>query len=355
MKTLAIVLVVLIAVVVVLKLLMRMAAARLAGSIGARIAQTVAAAQSSGAPPVRITLEPESEPDWEHPDEVGGSAQQLLAAGFTDAGQFGVNEIPGLYLRDFVHLGESVWGVVYDHPAAGVWTDLTIGYEDDTTLSASNAPSGGQLVPPPWSTRIWDPAADAATLYEKVRGAVEDKPRRPVSVEGFPEVATKSYAREMDWRNLRGGASEEEIRRIAADDAEGYDTGMISQVQAQQRQQAAEGVTVLLTEKLLEHRPLSEEERYRLLVVHDRLDGDMLTDAVEIALEGGDVSPDEDYGSGRELAQHVEEDLDPDAPARESFARFNAGLPEAVRFEKIWEVEEPLPAEFYLGPEGDEE
>lgn len=351
MKTLAIVLVVLIAVVVLLKVLMRVAAARLAGSLGTRIAEKLAAAQSSAATPVRITLCPEPEPEWEHAADVDGPAQQLLAAGFTDAGQFSVNEIPGLYLRAFAHQGESVWAVVYDHAAAGVWTDIVIRYEDDTALTVGNPPTGGQMVSPPWSTMILDSRADAAALFQKALQAAEDKPRQPVSADTFVEVFTRAYAREMDWRNLRGGASEEEIRRVAADDVGDYDSGMIAQAQEQARAQAAEGVTVLLTEKLLEHRQLSEEERYRLLVVHDRLEGDMLRDAVETALEGGDVLLDEDYGSGKTPAQHMEDDLDPDAPVRESFSRFNAGLPEAVRFERIWEVQEPLPAEFYLAPE----
>jgi len=291
MKTLAIVLVVLIAVVVLLKVLMRMAAARLAGSLGARIAEKLAAARSGAAPPVRITLCPEPDAEWEHADEVKGAAQQLLAAGFTDAGQFSVNEIPGLSLRAFAHRGESVWGVVYDHPAAGVWADLVIRYEDDTALTVGNPPTGGQMVSPPWSTMNIDSRTDAAALFQKALQAAEDKPRQPVSADTFVDVFTRAYTREMDWRNLRGGASEEEIRRVAADDVGDYDSGMIAQAQEQARAQAAEGVTVLLTEKLLEHRQLSEQERYRLLVVHDRLEDDMLTDEVEAALEaGGDIA-----------------------------------------------------------------
>jgi hypothetical protein len=51
----------------------------------------------------------------------------------------------------------------------------------------------------------------------------------------------------------------------------------------------------------------------------------------------------------------VLEDLDTESPATVAVAAFNETLPEAVRFKLIWEVAEPLPAEFYLGPEGHEE
>jgi len=353
MKPLIIIVVVLVVLFLVLKLVLRRVVGNvIAGKIRDAMAQAGAGA---AAPPVRISLVPCDTSDWEHAAQAQEATDQLLAVGFQDAGQYSVAEVPGLCVRGLCQPEESVWAAVYDHPAAGVWTDCVIRYEDDTALTVGNAPTGGQMVSPPWSTKINDPSADAATLYQKALDAAVDKPRKPVAPEQFAEVFTGAYAREMDWRNLRGGATEEEIRRVAADDGNEYDADVIEGVQDLQRRQAAAGVTVMLTERFTEQHPLSEEEQGHLLVVHDQLDRGMLLEALDDALIDADIDLlfDED-GEGC-LDDRLPEDLNEAGSLRATFAQLNETLPEGVRLEKIGELSEPIPADFYLGPAWREE
>src|SRR6185369_1976732 len=76
---------------------------------------------------------------------------------------------------------------------------------------------GGKLDARPGHRKLPDKTASPETLIAMVRKERGTEPAAPISPDRFTAGFEKAYADEMAWRNARGGATPDEIRRVAAD------------------------------------------------------------------------------------------------------------------------------------------
>jgi len=59
-----------------------------------------------------------------HLERVQSLTTQYQRRGFEDAGLYTIPEMPGVHVRLLANPAESMYGVIYDHPAAGVFYDV---------------------------------------------------------------------------------------------------------------------------------------------------------------------------------------------------------------------------------------
>jgi len=171
----------------------------------------------------------------------------------------------------------------------------------------------------------------------------------PAVASEFREVFERAYADEMDWRLSRGGATEEEIRRMALASGEEYSDEQIAATLELQRWEAIESLNTALRKRFAEETTMSVAEWDRisdeLLFIHDDLSADELRDMVE------------DWFSEDPDQYRWPEDL----PGRETFATVIAQIPENRRPRRVGTVSEPVEADVYTASQewmeafGDEE
>ncbi len=167
----------------------------------------------SGGTPRRIHLERRETIDWSEPDKIQPIARTLIDSGFQSAGLFSIRELYGVAIWSFVHVPNSIHGVICDHPVAGIVIDLVTLYEDGGSFTATTAPDRG-LARKPEHAVIRELGLNPGRLAERMLRERPERSMKPVSAADFPEVYEKSWADEIDWRNARG-ISEQEIRTVA--------------------------------------------------------------------------------------------------------------------------------------------
>jgi hypothetical protein len=144
----------------------------------------------------------------------------------------------------------------------------------------------------------------------------------------------------MDWRNARGGPSTHELRAVAALTGQECSDEHLEATRQLLAAQAIEQLGTALRERFVATSGISAAEwervRDRLVIIHDKMTGEMVSDLVYESL-------DEDDADGF--------DAESDAPPRTQFAEFNATLPAPRRFERLGTLEEPVGADVYCAPE----
>lgn len=162
--------------------------------------------------PDTITLSPIGDPPA---SALARSAiEGLTQRGFTPAGSFTIPEMKGLPVHFLVREKESAIAVVYEHPQAGVWTDLVCRYQDGRRCTITNARVGGGLDPQPDHISIRKPGIGIGALYLFFQRERPDGALAPVRADDVPRIFTDAYAHEMAWRKGRG-VSKDEVRNVA--------------------------------------------------------------------------------------------------------------------------------------------
>lgn len=310
-----------------------------------KLLEAVEPFQYSHVPP-RLHLGRRPQLEWKDPATAQQQADALRAIGFTDAGFFVPHELPYLRLHALVKPDDSAWAVLYEHDKAGVWLDFFSRYADGTGVTYTTAPMGSEVEPPPGSTKVTEPGADPADLYRRFLAERRPEDLEPVSADAFTWTFEQAYARSMDWRNSRGGPTEEEIRRTLETSGKQVTDEEVAAVRAAQLEQALEGLEVALRERFLATTRLSAAEweavEDRLVFIHDLLPEERVA-LVFYGAQGGDDEDDEDVPEIPRALRGL--------PARRLFARLNETAPPDRRFEKLDELSEPLPADVYASPE----
>lgn len=301
--------------------------------LGRRLKQVLSEGHVS-APP-RITLVPEDEPAWENERAARRFLAPLSGLGFHEAGLWGAEEMPGLHLAAFVHPAENIYAAVYEHRAVGVVLDMVTRYVDGTGITFTTAERVAHLDEWPGHPKVCVPNADSTALF---RRAIEERPdgeMLPAVASEFREVFERAYADEMDWRLSRGGATEEEIRRIALASGEDYSDEEYASALRLQQHEAIANLNYALRERFAEETTLSVAEWERvsgaLVFIHDDLRPDVLRDI----LEAWFCEDADEYVWREEL------------PPRQRFANVVAQIPQERRPERLGEVAEPAAADVY--------
>ena len=289
---------------------------------------------TAGTPP-RITLVPQDRLAWQDEAQMQRFAAPLPALGFVEAGLWSTREVPGLAIAAFIQPIERVTAVIYEHPAAGVILDMVTRYTDDTSVTYATTEHAGQLDEWPGHQNIHVPDADSETVFRRLLAERPDAEMVPAVASGFKEHFERAYADEMDWRAGRGGASEDEIRRIAAFSGEDYSDEEYAMARELHEREAIADLNYALRERFAEQTTLSVAEWDRIsgaiVFIHDGLTDQVLREIFE------------DWFCEAADAYVWREEL----PPRERFADVVAQVPEERRPEKLGEVAEPVPADVY--------
>jgi hypothetical protein len=291
--------------------------------------------------PSRISLVPDTNLVWKDPTGARALMDDFRTLGFTDAGSYVVPELAVLRLHALTKTEESAYAVVYEHDVAGVWIDIVTRYEDGTSITYSTARKGGELDQRPGHSCTRDPEASPSVLYQRFLAERPQRAMETVAAEDFVQRFEQAYADSMDWRNARGGPTEEEIRAIAESSGEEYSEDMVKAIREQKRLEAMDGLRQAIQERFLKESSLSaaewEEVRDRLVFVHNQL-----TQA-----EVGELF-DQWVGDSEVIASRPQEAEG--TTAREFFDALVELAPVTREFRKLGTVSDPLEADIYAAP-----
>jgi len=169
--------------------------------------------------PDTITLEKVESIHWRAPGNVDEAKRRLEAFGFASEGMFTIPEMPGLQVMGFVRPVDGTVAAVYEHPQLpDPIVDIVAKFEGNEGMTVSNAKQGHEMDHMPGERKFYLAGQSVEDLLEKFQhemGLATSTPRR-IAVGTFAEMFMKSYADEMSWRRSRGGATPEEVERVAA-------------------------------------------------------------------------------------------------------------------------------------------
>lgn len=167
-------------------------------------------------PPCRVNPVPEPNPKWNHPEQIKQFSAEFEANGFTPLGAFRIPEIIGMQFAAFANEAESLYGAIYDHVKLPPSLDAVCAFEDGTELTVGNSTFGDAMDRPPDSPAIRLNGGGVAEVLAALANHPAASPRIPIKGGEFADRFKASYAKEMNWRLKRGGATREELRRQAA-------------------------------------------------------------------------------------------------------------------------------------------
>ena len=294
-------------------------------------------------PPSRIHLTEDLHPDWLNTENAASLVYTFKDLGFTPGTPYTPMEIPELKLCSFYLPEKKMFGVIYDHETVRMWTELMVLYEDGNDISLSNAQAGEEFDHRPESLKVFRVNYDLTALFREICARVEDKPAIEVTDDNFTAEYEKSYAREMDWHNGRGGLTMDEVRRIA--EKSGMDVEELDLETT--HQEIKHGELARWHKECLERfaketdMPVSEwlnrEDNY--VIVSNLIQPQLFTEYLESFL----CVTDEELEMFRIWAGGFE-----DSPAL--FEKINDYLPEDRKAVKVGDVSVPIPAKIYHIP-----
>jgi hypothetical protein len=205
--------IVLIAVLVVLAVVL--AVAVLAVTWLRRVVRSAAGGSKLGILPARVSLLPEPNPQWHDSATINNYAAQLRALGFEDAGAFSIPEMGGLMVLGLVHPRDGLASIIYDHKNRPISFEILEDFTDGSSVTATSSSIGSALDKRPNNPILWLGTTNAREILQAVQDHAASAPRKPIAKTEFVDRFKAGYARSVNWRLKKGGASRDEIRRHA--------------------------------------------------------------------------------------------------------------------------------------------
>ena len=165
--------------------------------------------------PMTIHLTPAKKLNWTDPIELDSITAELMKLGYERAGEFSIDELPDLHVRGFANPSDRSLAAIYEAPNAGLIVDLVQHFQNDETLTVTNAPMGMELDRNPKHVKRYEPGAAVSDLRSLLLELRAGKTTAPTDAQQFASYFEKSWHETMSWKAERGGHSEAEIRRIA--------------------------------------------------------------------------------------------------------------------------------------------
>jgi hypothetical protein len=298
-------------------------------------------------PPCRVHPQPEPNPQWRNPGEIGKYSDQFLAAGFQSAGAFSLPEMAGMQMAAFAHEGERLYGVIYDHQKMPPNFDIVCAYEDGTDLTVTNTKFGEAMDRPPRSPAIRLDGGTVAEALTALQGHPATSPRRPTAVADFAEHFRLAYAKDMNWRLKRGGGTREEIRRQAAKDGTEVTDELVEEVYKTQRATANSRLQEgCIAQYLDEQKPSPtewEEKQHRVFAIPETFTAEEVMEALSSHLE---LDEEQEHQLKQIQLAFGETALD-------FMRRVMEGNIGHLGLVRIGSVAEPVPAHLFLAPESE--
>lgn len=302
------------------------------------ISEAAEGVKASGALSAAITLEPRSALVWSDAASVAASVDAFRGLGFRPDGYFEIKQTPGVKLQAFTHAGEQLWGILYEHPKAGVWADLVACKQDGGSVTVSNAPMGGTLDHRPNHDKVYLKGSPVADLFARMQQEVSRPNLKPVDPGTFKAFFERAYMEEMAWRVSRGGVTEEEIRRQSEASGEEYSQETLQLTHQVMSDQARETLKELALREFAKLEGTTYEELQEkmdeFIVVDDAMPEDDMTDLFEDHLNQGRVQMTEPDGRG----------------SRSFFKSLNGQLTSNYQYRLVRELTTPVAADVYMTP-----
>lgn len=278
----------------------------------------------------QVRLVPVDAVAWNDEPAVARIVAALQSLGFEDAGRFVAAGDMSNRVWALVKPEAAIVARIHDHPYWGLHLDLGTEFQDGTgyTLTTRSGPFRPEM-PPAWQLIIVEGPLDVALLYNRLLAERPEAPLRPIAAEAFPAYYEQLLADYADWRNSRGGMSENEIRAMNRARGVEIDDRTLALVRQQLQIRALNALDASLRTRFLDAANLAGEERERyaarLVIVHDGLPLVSLSDAPNF--EGAEW------------------------PARRRFDASNQQRAAPERYLLIGTIHRPVPADVYLSPE----
>ncbi len=151
-----------------------------------------------------------------HARDLAPRVPALEACGFRSIGTYRVEPMRGVVLTAFAHPGQSLCAVVYSHPLVKSFVDMISKTDDDRSLTVTTAPAGQELDQPAGHEKIFDPGLTIAQMVDLVMRRRPHGTLEQWNAGNFAAKFEAAYAKEMNWRQSRGGVTRDEVRRVAA-------------------------------------------------------------------------------------------------------------------------------------------
>lgn len=163
--------------------------------------------------PVRIHLEARARPEWRD-SKAAREVEAFVALGYVPTGPYHLREVPEVWMQPFVNPDESAFGLVTEHPAAGVWSEIVQFQADGTVLTVSSIKDPNVPNSPPYKQTIRLTGASPADLHATF---VEHagSPIRPHTPSAFASDFEEAYHRDMAWNYREGPLKGMEAQQIA--------------------------------------------------------------------------------------------------------------------------------------------
>jgi hypothetical protein len=149
--------------------------------------------------PDTIRLVPLEPVNWRDGASAEGATRLLVERGFAPAGDFAIEEIPGMHVRLLAHESERWYAVQSEHPLAGGWFDLVRRFDAETSVTWTTAPPTG-LEERPGHPIHRVPGAHPGELFDRARRESPVGSARPATRQGAREDFEAAYAESIRWR-----------------------------------------------------------------------------------------------------------------------------------------------------------
>lgn len=169
-----------------------------------------AANRTLQAQPDSIRLDPLAEPGWKDPAAAGSLRRGFEELGFKAAGGYGVDAMPGVRLLFL--LKDETGACIMEHPVAGIWADVFLGYpgHEGITVSSGRDPGLPARLRRPGDLIEYRPGADPAALYDRLAALRRPDPLR-LDAAGIARFFEEAWALGMDWRKQHEFTPEEAL------------------------------------------------------------------------------------------------------------------------------------------------
>jgi hypothetical protein len=258
----------------------------------------------------------------------------LRALGFAEAGRYKIDEAPGTFLWSLMSQRVGVTATLSESAGRYLVLEMASHYSDGTSFAVCAGDPAWQQPPPFW-TILRHTEVDPQAMLDLL---LAQRPDGPLDADSPDEYATrfeKRYARIADWRNSRGGFSEDEIRALFALKGLPITDEQIAEFRRRTARLALTALQIGFTEHFLANAESDLVDHRRLVFVHDRLDPEMVVGLFRRWRVSGAPTMDDINAYG--------------TPPRQFFALWNDRLGER-RFEPLGRLRQPLDADVYLAP-----
>jgi hypothetical protein len=264
--------------------------------------------------PSEIHLKAHDTLDWHNPVSMDQLDSDLRVLGFQTVHCFTADETPGINMRGYFHLEQSVYACVYDQQNTTPWIDYVIAFEGGRWLTVSNTQMPAFLERSPTMPIKRYKDQDAAALFESLLANCPNVPRLPVTADGFVTAVEDYFAQDAAWREEH---ADDQIHLQTALEESFLKVTQWSAVQW-------------------------NRDKERVCIVHNRLSDYEVSSLFE---QGLFIKDEKHYEAQQKLAEEKTEQMEP----IEAF-QWLVNQMDGEKFEKLAVLDEPIKAVVFLAP-----